>query len=201
MQRRRQHRVRGAVAVEFLIAIVPFTLLLTGVVQLAMISVAKLATHYAAACAARAAVVVVPDEEEDANDAGNQLIRDAAVYALLPVAPTSGTTSSITDALGKGGGWGEVAKQVGVLFDESAVAGDDYDAQITTRVVFAYHCSIPVASEIFCSPSGELPAAARKDLDAAKITTGPGRYLILRAEHTLTKQGRPNPRENPRRLD
>jgi Flp pilus assembly protein TadG len=200
MQRRRRKNARGAVAVEFLIAIVPFTLLFTGVIQLAMISVAKLAVHYAAACAARAAIVVVPDEEEDARDAGNELIRDAAVYALLPVAPTSADTNSITDAFGKGGGWGEVTRHVGVLLDESRLAGDEYDAQITTRVVFAYHCSIPLASLFFCSPVGELPAAARKDLQAAKLNVGSGRYLILRAEHTLTKQGRPDPRTNPRRL-
>jgi TadE-like protein len=199
MQRRRQRRARGAVAVEFLIAIVPFTLLFTGVIQLAMISVAKLTVHYAAACAARAAVVVVPDEEEDGHEAGNELIRDAAIYALLPIASTGDANHSITDALGKGGGWGQLSRHVGVLLDEDKLEGDDYDAQITTRVVYAYHCTIPVASLFFCSPPGELPAAARKDMQSAKINVGDGRYLILRAEHTLTKQGRPHPAQNPRR--
>ena len=53
--RRRRPGVRGAVAVEFLIAIVPFTLIFTGVIQLALISVAKLTVHYAAAGAAQPA--------------------------------------------------------------------------------------------------------------------------------------------------
>jgi hypothetical protein len=201
MQRRRQQPARGAVSVEFLIVIMPFTLLLTGVIQLALISVAKLTVHYAAACAARAAIVVIPEEEEDARDAGNELIRDAAIYAILPIAPTSNPKSTVVDALGEGGGWGEVAKSTGVLLTESALLGDDYDAQVTTRVVYAYHCAVPIASWFFCSPAGELPSAAQKDMHAAKISVGSGRYLILRAEHTLTKQGRPDPRANPRRPD
>jgi hypothetical protein len=202
MHRRRQQHRRGAVSVEFLIVIMPFTLLFTGVLQLALISAAKLTVHYAAACAARAAIVVVPEEEEDGHDAGNELIRDAAIYALLPIAPTSNPRSTVIDALGQGGGWGEVAKHTGVLLTESRLESDEYDAQITTRVVYAYHCAVPIASWFFCSPVGELPAAARKDLQSAKISvSGGGRYLILRAQHTLTKQGRPDPRTNPRRPD
>jgi hypothetical protein len=199
--RRRRPGVHGAVAVEFLIAIVPFTLIFTGVIQLALISVAKLTVHYAAACAARAAVVVVPDEEESAHDAGNELVRNAAIYPLLGVAPTGEANSTITDALGKGGGWSQLSKNVGVIMQQSRLGADEYDAQITTRVVYAYHCAIPVASEFFCSPTGELPEAARNDMQLAHVTAGAGRYLILRAEHTLTKQGRPHPLENPRRLD
>jgi Flp pilus assembly protein TadG len=200
MHRKRPARKqRGAVMVEFIVAILPFSLLFTGVIQLAMISVAKLTVHYAAACAARAAVVVIPEEEEGGHDAGNERIRNAALWALLPIASSGAGSQSITDAFAKGGGYSEVSRSTGVLLDQSRLGGDGYDAQITTRVVYAYHCTIPLASRFFCSTIGELPEAAQKDLHAANITPGAGRFLVLRAQHTLTKQGRPNPAVNPRR--
>src|SRR5262245_40569041 len=192
-------RETGAVAVEFIMAVVPFMLLMSGVVQLAMISVAKLAVHYAAACAARAAIVVLPKEEEMSRDAGNERIREAAMVALLPVASSGQPTSSLANAFAKGGGWAELSKTTGVLLEQRRLSAGGHDAQITTRVVFAYHCTVPLASLFFCSPPGELPEAAQHDLSAAGVKPGPGRYLALRAEHTLTKQGRPNPLVNPER--
>jgi hypothetical protein len=183
------------VSVEFIIAIIPFFLMFTGVVQLAMISVAKMAVHYAAACAARAAIVIVPEEEEHGTKAGNQRIKDAALYALLPIA-SSTSNRSVAGAFG-GAAWGELAKSVGVLFQQSRIGADQFDAQITTRVVYAYPCSIPMANRFFCSTIDKLPEAAQRDLHAANINPGGGRYLILRAEHTLTKQGRPQPEINP----
>jgi Flp pilus assembly protein TadG len=190
-------RPRGMVAVEFVIAIIPFMMIFTGVIQLALVSVAKLTVHYAAACAARAAIVVVPDEEELGHQAHNESIRDAAVYAILPIAPQG---NSIADAFGKGGGWSEASKNTGVIVSESRFGTDEYDAQITVRVVYAYHCTIPIASRYFCGPISDLPSAAQEDLHKANITPGDGRYLILRAQHTLTKQGRPHAEMNPRKI-
>jgi Flp pilus assembly protein TadG len=199
-RRSRRSRRRGVVAVEFIVAIIPFILMMTGVVQLALISVAKIATHYAAACAARAAIVVVPEEEEHGTIAGNGRIKDAALYALLPVASPSGNANmSIGNALARGTAWGNLAKKVGVLLQQSRLGSDEFDAQITTRVVYAYHCTVPMASRFFCGLISDLPPAAKRDLERAKIDVGSGRYLILRAEHTLTKQGRPNPDANPLR--
>jgi len=194
---RRRNRQQGVVGAEFLIAIGPFTLLFTGLIQLTLISAAKLAVHYAAACAARAAVVVVPDEEENGHQAGNNRIRDAAVTALLPLASTAQANNTMTDAFRRGANWGEVENATGIILKQGRLEGEQYDAQIKTRVVYAYHCTVPFANRFFCSLVGQLPDAARKDLEDAHVHVGAGRYLILRAEQTLTKQGRPEPQANP----
>jgi Flp pilus assembly protein TadG len=196
---RRAPRPRGSVSVEFVLVIVPFMLLFTGVIQLALISVAKLTVHYAAACAARAAVVVIPDNEEMGHDAGNESIRNAAVYALLPITPSAGTNGTIASAFGPGGGWGATTKATGIIVSQSQFGADRWDAQITVRVVYAYKCVVPLASRYFCAPVSELPDVARNDLQKAGVNPPTGRYLILRAQATMTKQGRPNAELNPRK--
>jgi Flp pilus assembly protein TadG len=196
---RRGARPRGSVAVEFIIVIIPFLFIFTGIIQLALISVAKLTVHYAAACAARAAVVVIPDNEELGHDATNDSIRNAAVYAVLPITPAAGVNGTIVSAFGPGGGWSAASKSTGVIISQSRFGSDEYDAQITVRVVYAYKCVVPIASRFFCGTIGELPGAATSDLSKANVSPGDGRYLILRAQHTLTKQGRPHPTLNPRK--
>lgn len=52
----------GAAAAEFVITVVPFFLLLFGVMQMALASMARVLVSYSAFCAARAAIVFVPQE-------------------------------------------------------------------------------------------------------------------------------------------
>lgn len=114
----RQGRMRldqsGAAMAEFAIAVVPFFLLLFGLIQLALASMARVLVSYSAFCAARAAVVLVPARLESSQsaagegfvaEAANQVgagsrqlndsrrsgklarIREAASYALVPASP------------------------------------------------------------------------------------------------------------------
>jgi hypothetical protein len=113
--RRRTMSESGAAAAEFVIVIIPFLLLLFGVMQLALASLARLLVSYSAFCAARAAVVFVPASSDElggtapsgaAREAKNQvgaggdqrtdfagsakttLLRNAAAYALIPASPS-----------------------------------------------------------------------------------------------------------------
>jgi hypothetical protein len=95
----------GAAAAEFVIVVIPFLLLLFGIMQLALASLARVLVSYSAFCAARAAVVFVPESASSAEAAnqvgagGNQrgdfsgsakttLLRNAAAYALIPASPS-----------------------------------------------------------------------------------------------------------------
>ncbi len=95
----------GAAAAEFVIVVIPFLLLLFGIMQLALASLARVLVSYSAFCAARAAVVFVPESPSSAeapNQVGagsNQrgdfsgsaktaLLRNAAAYALIPASPS-----------------------------------------------------------------------------------------------------------------
>lgn len=97
---------RGAVSTEFVIIIIPFLLLLFGIMQLALASVARILVGHAAFTAARAAIVVLPDEAYE-GEAINSLgagssdvesdfgsskklsdIRRAAAITLAPVSPS-----------------------------------------------------------------------------------------------------------------
>lgn len=61
VRRPRQMGQSGAAAAEFVITVVPFLLLLFGVMQMAMASMARVLVSYSAFCAARAAIVFVPE--------------------------------------------------------------------------------------------------------------------------------------------
>src|SRR5439155_14029716 len=52
----------GAAAAEFVIIVIPFMLMLTALMQLALASLARVLVSYAAFAAARAAIVIVPAE-------------------------------------------------------------------------------------------------------------------------------------------
>ena len=54
----------GAAAAEFVITVIPFLLLLFGVMQMALASLARVLVSYSAFCAARAAIVFVPAEPQ-----------------------------------------------------------------------------------------------------------------------------------------
>jgi hypothetical protein len=69
---KRPSRARGATTSEFLIVIIPFLLLLFGIMQLALASLARLLVSYAAFAAARAAVVFVPQSSDELATAGGK---------------------------------------------------------------------------------------------------------------------------------
>jgi hypothetical protein len=107
----------GAAAAEFVIVVIPFMLMLTALMQLALASMGRVLVSYAAFTAARAAAVIVPMEPKDVeglaakagqaftdeleNNVGYgantrtdfaistkaSLIRNAASYALIPASP------------------------------------------------------------------------------------------------------------------
>jgi hypothetical protein len=195
---KRRHNQSGAVLAEFLIALFPFLYLFLGVMQLALISVAKVSVAYAASCAARAAVVVIPAKAEGSSNLSGSAdpIKDAAVYALAPIAPSLPERDTVGNALdGRGG---EAKTPIKVAAAERATGvivtqadANAWDAQITTRVVHLYRCQVPLVNRFFCSSFPDLSADAKRDLEQAKVgSLGAGRYLVLRAESTLTKQGR-----------
>ena len=62
MRRPRALGQSGAAAAEFVIVIIPFLLMLFGVMQMALASMARVLVSYSAFCAARAAIVFVPAE-------------------------------------------------------------------------------------------------------------------------------------------
>jgi hypothetical protein len=107
----------GAAAAEFVIVVIPFMLMLTALMQLALASMGRVLVSYAAFCAARAAMVFVPMKPEEVQGVAAKtgqattaemenkvgygantrtdfaiskkasLIRNAAAYALIPTSP------------------------------------------------------------------------------------------------------------------
>jgi hypothetical protein len=97
----------GAASAEFVIVVIPFLLLLFGIMQMALASLARVLVSYSAFAAVRAAIVFVPEENgsESANQVGSggdsasdfkdskkaTLMRTAAAYALIPASPSIDT--------------------------------------------------------------------------------------------------------------
>lgn len=96
-QRREALGESGAVMTEFVIVLMPFLLVLFGIMQMALISMGRILVSYSAFAAARAAIVIVP--ENSMGEAPNKLaatlsssrklgaIRNAASYAMIPASP------------------------------------------------------------------------------------------------------------------
>ena len=102
----------GAVYVEFLVAFIPFFVMVLGMMQLALMYSAHLVVQHAANTAARAAIVVMPECEyrydgaaqNDANGGGRS---DDPVGALLGLVGGSGAPSGTgLPSGGSGGGAG-----------------------------------------------------------------------------------------------
>jgi hypothetical protein len=197
--RARRRRHDGGVAIaEVVITIIPFLLLLFGMMQLALIAVARISVRYAAGRAVRAAVVVLPAHGEAdspatglAKDNPREAIRDAAAYALIPV--VGAPEQTIGAALGAGGDLtlkiASARAATGVILPASGLSPAANEA-ITTRVVFAYPCRVPLANRFLCNDAGSISADARADLERAQVRAPVGRFIVLRADATLTNQGR-----------
>jgi len=108
----------GAAAAEFVIVVIPFMLMLTALMQLALASLARVLVSYAAFAAARAAIVIVPAEPSSlpggssSSSSGQMtdgtgsvgtgsnvrtdfaisqktaMIRNAASYVMIPASPS-----------------------------------------------------------------------------------------------------------------
>jgi hypothetical protein len=96
----------GAASAEFVIVIIPFLLMLFGLMQLSLASLARVLVSYSAFCAARAAIVVVPAPSEDGSEGAGiigegknamgdfgsskkvALLRHAAAYPMIPASPS-----------------------------------------------------------------------------------------------------------------
>ncbi len=132
---------RGAAYVEFLIAIVPFFLFVTCVLQGALLQLGHLVTERAADAAARSAVVVLDDDPARYGGAGRnqatgqrmETIKQAAdnVLAALP-----GTSAADRDA----------ALTVEIPGGTASVEGP-----VNVRVTYRFRCAIPLARLVICS--------------------------------------------------
>ena len=118
VRRPKQLGESGAAAAEFVITVIPFMLMLTALMQLALASMGRVLVSYAAFCAARAAMVFVPMDSGQASQVGGSgssngggenansigtggntlsdftsshkatLMRNAAAYALIAASPS-----------------------------------------------------------------------------------------------------------------
>jgi len=167
---------RGAVYVEFLIAVVPFLIFVLCAIQSALLEFANLATIRAASAAARSAVVVLDDDprfyqgeaRNSAQPGGARMdaIRRAAsnVLAALPGASPA-----------------SMATQLKITFPSSGSgrerASFGPDDMVTVRVGYLFPCIVPAARQIMCR-GGTIEGA----------TAQPG-FSLMQVDATLPNQG------------
>ena len=101
----------GAVYVEFLIAFLPFFVMVLGIAQSALMYMAHLVVQHSATVAVRAAIVVLPDDPSKYEDAPLNTVaqgRDARTSAAIDgiLGWLGGDSSSIPSIPGFGGGGG-----------------------------------------------------------------------------------------------
>ncbi len=126
---------RGAVLVEFVIAIVPMMITFFGFTQVAKIYTANLAVRHGAIAAARAAIVISDENDNNpGNNGSKQEIKQAAALAMLPWIEDR----SLTD--------------VRVTIDDRSSRRDVY-GPVTAKVRAIYHCRVPLAGKLICPAS------------------------------------------------
>jgi Flp pilus assembly protein TadG len=130
---RKLHKNRkGAVLVEFLVAVMPLMITFSSFVQVAQVATARLVVKHSAVVGARAAAVIsnkynnTPDQKKGQNKADI----DAAVDAAL-------------------GPWRQTMDNVKVEINDDATADDPF-GMIQVTVTAQYHCSVPFGSGIVC---------------------------------------------------
>jgi hypothetical protein len=185
---RARRRDRGVTSVEWLIASVPFFVVFMGVLQLAMASMARVTVEYSAFSAARAAVVWLP--RETAGTGGD--INTAAAFSLIPLSPdVDRGPVSLARALGRSRIESELLDRAGYALRATVVevtpARPGWNDPVTTEVAYLYSCKVPIGKQFVCKRFGDLPGGLQGRFQGSF----PGWYLLLRARHTLTNQGRP----------
>jgi hypothetical protein len=196
-RRRRRQRAKGAVSAEFIIAIIPFLLLLLGLLQLSLAGSARLSVMNAAFGAVRAAVVTVPEVPAPSEASGVvgplklQRIRDAAIFAVAPSAPAEtlakapGETSAGTalddgvDGDGPVGALARIRRKLVAAAGLTAVtlhngAGARVDRfrdgeAVSARVTFLFPCQVPLAGRFFGRRIAELPSEILNELTSGGL--------------------------------
>lgn len=168
---------RGAAYVEFLIAIVPFIVFVSCVLQGVLLQFGDLTVERAASAAARSAVVVLDDDPAQyRGEPRNQAIRGTArlaairksasnVLAALPAAARADMESRLTVAFPAGPG------------SDSLRAGFGPADMVTVRVSYRFPCSVPLARRIMCRngpAEAELAAEASLPNQGARYTYAGG---------------------------
>lgn len=139
---------RGAVYVEFLAAFLPVFIMFECLVQLAGLYAAKLVVMHSAEVAARAAIVVLPDDpkyyggeavESCTGQRRNDIVNAAAI-PLRAVQSITGVKVTFPSTAGGGG-------------DRQHFGRNDL---VRVKVQATYHCQVPFASRLVCSPLSRL---------------------------------------------
>ncbi len=135
MQARRQKAAaRGAVLVEFVVAIVPLLVAFFCLVQLAKLYSAKIVLDHAAITASRAAIVILPPNPDAPRDPakGQRDVTRAAELAMGPWKTSRAFTSVSVDA---------------------RTPTEPY-GMTSVRVTATYRCSVPIGGWIVCGLGG-----------------------------------------------
>jgi hypothetical protein len=103
----------GAIYVEFLIAFLPFFVMVLGMTQSALMYMAHLVVQHSAVIAARASIVVLPDDPAKYSDSpvntvatGNDSSSGGALDSILSFLGADGSSGAIPGFGGSGGGGG-----------------------------------------------------------------------------------------------
>lgn len=166
---------RGTALTEFLIILVPFLLLTSGLSQLAILNTAGLLADVAVFNAARAAWVWEAQEDSPASLVDAKA-RTAAALSLAPSAPSdfataeAGAVKDLVAELGGGGGGGGPSAENTSLFYNVAYDTGSFSERITKKVYFAY-----LATTVRHRLVGTLPGM--DDGDPA-ITLPNGRQVV-----------------------
>jgi Flp pilus assembly protein TadG len=123
---------RGAVLVEFVVALMPMMMTFFGFVEVTKIYAASLGTRHAAITAARAAAVMSKVHDNNpATQGGEGEIKSAAGQALAPWI-SNGAISAVT-----------------VTVNDTSSRSDPY-GPVHVKVAATYHCKVPLMGRIVC---------------------------------------------------
>jgi Flp pilus assembly protein TadG len=134
---RKLHKDRkGAVLVEFLVAVMPLMITFSSFVQVAQVATARLVVKHSAIVAARAAAVITNahNNTPDQKKGDNKDVIEASVRAAL-------------------GPWAKTMDSIQVEIDDQSSGGDPY-GMVQVTVTAEYHCSVPFGSTIVCKGGG-----------------------------------------------
>lgn len=146
---------RGAVLIEFVVAVVPLLTIFFVFVQLSAIAAATLMVKHSAVVGARAAAVysnVNDNVPEGCSDDGKQRIADGVRVALGRWAPSITTEVEVTDRSSR---WEDSEE------DSSPNVDGPYDL-VTVRVTAHYRCEVPLG-RLIC-PRGSKTIVQTKSM-------------------------------------
>ncbi|HEY0709526.1 MAG TPA: TadE/TadG family type IV pilus assembly protein [Polyangia bacterium] len=171
---------RGSVAIELIIIIIPFLVLITGIIQLCLLQLAKVAVMRAADAAVRAAVVVLDDDPRryggaprgSATGARRNEIEQAAQIAMVSVDPP---VPRLPGSVAMAFSTPPAATPLPLLLTPgpttranlrvSFPGGPRYgnNALVTVRVDYNFVCNVPFARKAICL-AGFIPLYASASL-------------------------------------